>query len=126
MTVTKTGRKIRKWDEVTGNAVEIQIPETVDLVEDVGLGPSISRNHMRGIEDMVEQNDNCFDGIINNVAAPQTPDSGTLAEQQTEAEIAEETKKSVLGKIKEQQDREIFTQPQPKKAVPLCPDRELM
>ena len=30
------------------------------------------------------------------------------AEQQTEAEI-EETKKSVLGKIKEQQDRETFT-----------------
>ena len=90
------------------------------------MGPSISRNHMRGIEDMVEQNDNCFDGIINNVAMPQTPDSGSLAEQQTEAEIVEETKKSVLGKIKEQQDREIFTQAQPKKAVPLCPDRELM
>jgi hypothetical protein len=126
MNISEVGKKIRKWDEVTGNAVEIQIPETVDLAEDVGMGPSISRNHMRGIEDMVEQNDNCFDGIINNVAMPQTPDSGSPAEQQTEAEIAEETKKSVLGKIKEQQDRETFTQPQPKKAVPLCPDRELM
>jgi len=126
MNISEVGKKIRKWDEVTGNAVEIQIPEMVDLAEDVGMGPSISRNHMRGIEDMVEQNDNCFDGIINNVAMPQTPDSGSLAEQQTEAEIAEETKKSVLGKIKEQQDRETFTQLQPKKAVPLCPDRELM
>ena len=126
MTVTRTGRKIRKWDEVTGNVVEIQILETVDKTEDAGMGSSISRNHMRGIEDMVEQNDNCFDGIINNVAMPQTPDSGSPAEQQTEAEIAEETKKSVLGKIKEQQDRETFTQLQPKKAVPLCPDRELM
>ena len=126
MNVSEGGRKIKKWDEVNGDAEEIQIPGTVDPAEDVGMGPSISRNHMRGIEDMVEQNDNCFDGIINNVAMPQTPDSGSLAEQQTEAEIAEETKKSVLGKIKEQQDREIFTQAQPKKAVPLCPDRELM
>ena len=126
MNISEVGKKIRKWDEVTGNEVEIQIPETVDPAEDVGMGPSISRNHMRGIEDMVEQNDNCFDGIINNVAMPQTPGSGSLAEQQTEAEIAEEIKKSVLGKIKEQQDRETFTQPQPKKAVLLCPDRELM
>ena len=54
-------KKIRKWDEVTGNAVEEQIPESIDPLEDVGAGPSISRNHMRGIEDMVEQNDNsCF------------------------------------------------------------------
>lgn len=47
-------KKIRKWDEVTGNAVEEQIPESIDPIEDVGAGPSISRNHMRGIEDMVE------------------------------------------------------------------------
>ena len=57
-------KKIRKWDEVTGNAVEEQIPESIDPIEDVGAGPSISRNHMRGIEDMVEQNDNSFDGIM--------------------------------------------------------------
>ena len=100
MNLSEVGKKIRKWDEVTGNAVEIQIPEMVDLAEDVGMGPSISRNHMRGIEDMVEQNDNCFDGIINNVAMPQTPDSGSLAEQQTEAEITEETKKSVFEKLR--------------------------
>ena len=127
MTVTKTGRKIRKWDEVTGNAVEIQIPETVDPVEDVGLGPSISRNHMRGIEDMVEQNDNCFDGIINNVAAPETPDSGTLAEQQTEAEIAEETKASVMAKIREQQEKTKNIEPTApeKKPLSLCPCREM-
>ena len=40
--------------------------------------------------------------------------------------IAEEIKKSVHGKIREQQGRETFTQPQPKKVLPLCPDRELM
>lgn len=38
--------------------LEKQIPESIDSIEDVGAGPSISRNHMRGIEDMVEQNDN--------------------------------------------------------------------
>ena len=67
-------KKIRKWDEVTENAVEEQIPESIDPIEDVGAGPSISRNHMRGIEDMVEQNDNSFDGIINNVPAVPVPD----------------------------------------------------
>ena len=46
-------KKIRKWDEVTGNAVEEQIPESIDPIEDVGAGPSISRNHMRGIEDKI-------------------------------------------------------------------------
>ena len=66
-------KKIREWDEVTGNAVEEQIPESIDPIEDVGAGPSISRNHMRGIEDMVEQNDNSFDGIINNVPAAPVP-----------------------------------------------------
>ena len=44
MNISEVGKKIRKWDEVTGNAVEIQIPETVDPAEDVGMGPSISRN----------------------------------------------------------------------------------
>ena len=74
-------KKIRKWDEVTGNAVEEQIPESIDPIEDVGAGPSISRNHMRGIEDMVEQNDNSFDGIINNVPAAPVPDFAEINEK---------------------------------------------
>ena len=74
-------KKIRKWDEVTGNAVEEQIPESVDPIEDVGAGPSISRNHMRGIEDMVEQNDNSFDGIINNMPAAPVPDFAEINEK---------------------------------------------
>ena len=28
-------KKIRKWDEVTENAVEEQIPESIDPIEDV-------------------------------------------------------------------------------------------
>ena len=34
-------KKIRKWDEVTGNAVEEQIPEFINPIEDVGAGLSI-------------------------------------------------------------------------------------
>ena len=78
-------KKIRKWDEVTENAVEEQIPESIDPIEDVGAGPSISRNHMRGIEDMVEQNDNSFDGIINNVPAVPVPDFAEINEIYEEA-----------------------------------------
>lgn len=48
---------------------------------------------MRGIEDMVEQNDNSFDGVINNVKPE--PDSIIL-------ELSDDDKKSVLGKLKEQ------------------------
>ena len=86
-------KKIRKWDEVTGNAVEEQIPESIDPIEDVGAGPSISRNHMRGIEDMVEQNDNNFDGVINNVKVePADPD----------LEQSKGDRKSVLEKLSQQ------------------------
>lgn len=119
--------KIRKWDEVTGNAVEEQIPETIDPILDVGAGPSISRNHMRGIEDMVEQNDNSFDGVINNVPTVPVPDYGTLAEQAAQEEIAEETKTSVMAKIKEQQEKtKSAPVPAPEKKPPvICPCREM-
>ena len=94
--------KIRKWDEVTGNAVEEQIPESIDPIEDVGAGPSISRNHMRGIEDMVEQNDNSFDEIINNVPAAPVPDFAEINEKADQEDIIADTKASVMEKIKEQ------------------------
>lgn len=97
--------KIRKWDEVTGNAVEEQIPESIDPIEDVGAGPSISRNHMRGIEDMVEQNDNSFDEIINNVPAAPVPDFAEINEKADQEDIIADTKASVMEKIKEQQEK---------------------
>jgi hypothetical protein len=93
-------KKIRKWDEVIGNAVEEQIPESIDPIEDVGAGPSISRNHMRGIEDMVEQNDNSFDGIINNVPAAPVPDFAEINEKADQEDIIADTKASVMEKIK--------------------------
>ena len=79
--------KIRKWDETKG-AVEVEIDETVvSPAEDPGAGPSISRNPMKGIEDMVEQNDNNLDGVINNLPEPKpaaqiTPEDVIEAEQQ--------------------------------------------
>ena len=88
-------RKIKKWDEVHGE-YEVEVSEESGgstPEETAGAGPSISRNPMRGIEDMVEQNDNNFDGVINNVKVE--PAAGTLA-------IVQDDKKSVLEKLKEQ------------------------
>ena len=87
-------RKIKKWDEVNGET-ETEISDGIIYVPDetAGADPSISRNPMRGIEDMVEQNDNSFDGVINNVKPE--PDSIIL-------ELSDDDKKSVLGKLKEQ------------------------
>ena len=87
-------RKIKKWDEVNGET-EIEISDGIIYApyETADAGPSISRNPMRGIEDMVEQNDNSFDGVINNVKPE--PDSIIL-------ELSDDDKKSVLGKLKEQ------------------------
>ena len=104
-------KKIRKWDEVTGNAVEEQIPESIDPIEDVGAGPSISRNHMRGIEDMVEQNDNSFDGIINN---------GEKGKEQ------QPSKASLLDKLhKKKQEAEETKQDRPKPERNHSQDRDL-
>lgn len=120
-------KTIRKWDEVSGNAVEEQIPESIDPIEDVGLGPSISRNYMRGIEDMVEQNDNSFDGIINNVPAPPMPDFAAINEKADEEDIENDTKASILEKIKEQQEKvKSAPIPDPEKSSPvICPCREM-
>lgn len=89
--------KIQKWDEV-GGAAETEIEEvTADTSEEAGAGPVISKNPMRGIEDMVEQNDNNFDGVINNLPEPKP-----VAQVDSEDVIEEvQKKKSVLEKIRE-------------------------
>ena len=107
--------------------VEKQIQESIDPIEDVGAGPSISRNHMRGIENMVEQNDNSFDGIINNVPAAPVPDFAEINEKADQEDIAADTKASVMEKIKEQQEK-VKTAPVPvpeRKAPEICPCREM-
>ena len=88
-------RKIKKWDEVHGE-YEVEISDgTINSEPDevAGAGPSISRNPMRGIEDMVEQNDNNFDGVINNIKPESSPES---------SQSMQDDKKSVLEKLKEQ------------------------
>lgn len=120
-------RKIRKWDEVTGNAVDKQIPESIDPIEDVGAWPSISRNHMCGIEDMVEQNDNSFDGIINNVSTAPVPNFAEINEKADQEDIAADTKASVMEKIKEQQEKvKAVPVPVPEKKISvICPCKEM-
>ena len=112
----KRKSKIQKWDEV-GGAAEVEIDEvTVDASEEAGAGPAISKNPMRGIEDMVEQNDNNFDGVINNLPEPKP-----VAQIDSEDVIEEvQKKKSVLEKI-----RENAPVPEKVKPMSLCPDREL-
>ena len=112
----KRKSKIQKWDEV-GGAVETEIEEvTADVSEETGAGPAISKNPMRGIEDMVEQNDNNFDGVINNLPEPKPV---TQVDSEDVIEEAQK-KKSVLEKIRENSpDREKV------KPMSLCPDREL-
>lgn len=112
----KRKSKIQKWDEV-GGATEMEIDEViVDPTEDVGAGPAISKNPMRGIEDMVEQNDNNFDGVINNLPEPKP-----VTQVDSEDVIEEvQKKKSVLEKI-----RENAPDPEKVKPMSLCPDREL-
>ena len=93
----KRKTKIRKWDEV-GGAVETEIEESAGSFDETpGAGPSVSRNPMRGVEDMVEQNDNSFDGVINNLPEPRP------VCQVTAADVIEEDqkKKSVLKKLQE-------------------------
>ena len=96
--MTKMKRsKIRKWDEV-GGAVETEIEDSaVPSDEEPGAGPSISRNPMRNVEDMIEQYDNSFDGVINNL-----PDPKPAAQMSLEDVIEEEQrKKSVIKKLQE-------------------------
>ena len=94
----KKKSKILKWDEVNGvDKTEEDLEENV--IEEPGAGPSISRNPMRGIEDMVEQNDNQFDGIINNVPNFHAADSNE--EELVKEKELEEKKKSIRDKIQE-------------------------
>ena len=83
-----------------------------DPEEAAGAGHSISKNPMRSIEDMVEQNDNNFDGVINNVKVE--PAVGTL-------EIVPDDKKSVLERLKKQSKQVQPLAPVPeRKTIPGC------
>ena len=111
----KRKSKIQKWDEV-GGAAEVETDEvTADASEEAGAGPAISKNPMRGIEDMVEQNDNNFDGVINNLPGPKP-----VAQVDSDDVIEEvQKKKSVIGRI-----REAIPDPERVRPVSICPIEE--
>lgn len=114
----KRKTKIRKWDEV-GGAVETEIEESAGSFDETpGAGPSVSRNPMRGVEDMVEQNDNSFDGVINNLPEPKP------VCQVTAADVIEEDqkKKSVLKKL--QEAAPVPDKPKTVNSCVLCGDLE--
>lgn len=100
---SKAGNTIKKWDEVHGTEVDEEVADTVDPTGDVGAGPSISRNYLRGVEDMVEQNDNSFDGVINN--APDASFTRDLVGQAEEDLKNPEKRRSVMERIRNEQER---------------------
>ncbi len=108
----KRKSKIRKWDEVVGSADIEEEVVSENPTEDPGAGPAVSRNLMRGIEDMVEQNDNNFDGVINNL-----PEEKPVAKI-TSADVIEEEqeKESILKKLQEA----AFEVEKPKPINPCC------
>ena len=111
---------VKKWDEVNGVTAEEPAGSVTEGIGDAGAGSSISRNYMRGIEDMVEQNDNSFDGVINNVEAPK-PFGGQDAE--------DKEKQSVLGKLRESQSAGVSEHPTVNERKPIfncCVEREVM
>ena len=114
----KKKTKIQKWDEV-GGTVETEIEESTGSFDETpGAGPSVSRNPMRGIEDMVEQNDNSFDGVINNLPEPKPVCQVSAAEVIEE----EQKKKSVLKRL--QEPVPVPEGPKPVTGCVLCGDRE--
>lgn len=114
----KKKTKIRKWDEVSG-AVETEIEEVAGSFDETpGASPSVSRNPMRGIEDMIEQNDNSFDGVINNLPEPKPVCQVSAAEVIEE----EQKKKSVLKRL--QEPVPVSEGAKPVTGCVLCGDRE--
>ena len=93
---------IERPEEFTGHSLSVsdvialkrQNEVKYYYVDSIGFkelpGFDSGRNPLRGIEDMVEQNDNQLDGVINNVPADAT-------------RIPREDRQSVLEKIKEHQ-----------------------
>ncbi len=112
-------KKIKKWDEVHGET-EVEVVESrgEDSPEEVaGASPSISKNSMRGVEDMVEQNDNNFDGVINNVKVD--PQVGTLENVPPE-------KQSILEKLERYPQAPICANHTERLPLPVCcAEREL-
>ena len=93
----KKKTKIQKWDEVRGMH-DMEVDEgSVISEEKAGDGPSLSREVMRALEDLLEQNDNSLDGVINNLPVPKDENTQAVLAAQEE----ERKKKSILEKLQE-------------------------
>lgn len=106
MAKERKGTSIEKWDEVNGRSGngETSVAEKTD-----GSGRNIGERlgeQMHNIEDTIEQNDNSFDGIINNL-----PDQ-------------EEAKESVLKKLREREKAVDEEREKIRKSICPVKDRE--
>ncbi len=79
MAEMRVGKKIQKWDEVSGT-----MTETLEIF--VEIPDSGKPNPMRSLEDQIEQNDNMLDGIINNL-----PEE-TIAEKEERTSVFDRNK----------------------------------
>ncbi len=75
----RVGKKIQKWDEVSG-----AVTETVDIA--VQIPDDGKPNPLRSLEDQIEQNDNMLDGVINNL-----PEE-TIAEKEERTSVFDKLK----------------------------------
>lgn len=71
---------------------------------------------MRGIEDLIEQNDNQLDGIINNIPLD------TVSEKEAKSSVVEKIKMQIQAGEQKKQNQIQEKEQKPQK---LCPDREL-
>ena len=69
---------------------------------------ALQDNYLRSVEDYVEQNDNSFDGIINNLSKEA---EGSVSG------VADEKKASLVEEIRKEHERSVQTQ-HPAKPVP--------
>lgn len=92
MAEERKGQAIEKWDEVNGHPEPVVTIVAETPQETAMKDPRTLGSQMRGIEDMVEQNDNSFDGIINIL--PKNDDAERIEE-------AERAKESIHKKLKD-------------------------
>lgn len=110
-TMTEWEHNRRAMPEYVFSLIEYKVQAEFGLKPEQTKDPNALGNQMRGIEDMVEQNDNSFDGIINN-----------LPKQEDISEKSEGARESVLKKLKD--CVKILEEEKEKHPRSLCPDRE--
>jgi len=111
-TMTEWERGTRTMPNYLYALIEYKVQAEFGLKPEQTKDPNALGNQMRGIEDMVEQNDNSFDGIINN-----------LPKQEDTVEKEAQARESVLKKLKD--CVKILEEEKEKRPRVLCPDREL-